>query len=171
MPNLKRHEFDLTQGSFSRLSHTLIFLKLTMKTSLTLRIFAGIAVLFGILTINSGGQVLFGDEATRANTGQVIAFVLWFNFCAGFAYVLAGIGLWFGMRWASLVAIVLAITTALLAVGLLVYIFLGGGYEMHTLVAMALRLGFLVLLARLARQEFETSTTLKRAPFKCLDLN
>lgn len=159
MPNLKRHEFDLTQGSFSRLSHTLIFLKLTMKTSLTLRIFAGIAVLFGILTINSGGQVLFGDEATRANTGQVIAFVLWFNFCAGFAYVLAGIGLWFGMRWASLVAIVLAITTALLAVGLLVYIFLGGGYEMRTLVAMALRLGFLVLLARLARQEFETSTT------------
>ena len=130
-----------------------------MKTSLTLRIFAGIAVLFGILTINSGGQVLFGDEATRANTGQVIAFVLWFNFCAGFAYVLAGIGLWFGMRWASLVAIVLAITTALLAVGLLVYIFLGGGYEMRTLVAMALRLGFLVVLARQARQELETSTT------------
>jgi hypothetical protein len=63
------------------------------------------------------------------------------------------------MRWASLVATVLAVTTALLAVGLLVYIFLGGGYEMRTLVAMALRLGFLVVLARLARQELEASTT------------
>jgi hypothetical protein len=130
-----------------------------MKTSRTLRILAGIAVLFGVLTIISGGQVLFGDEVTRANAGQVIAFVLWFNFCAGFAYVLAGIGLWFGIRWASLVATVLAITTALLAVALLVYIFLGGDYERRTLVAMALRLGFLVVLARLARQELEASTT------------
>jgi hypothetical protein len=67
------------------------------------------------------------------------------------------------MRWASLVAIVLAITTALLAVGLLLYIFLGGGYEMRTLVAMALRLGFLVVLARLARQELKTSDNLKRS--------
>ena len=136
---------------------------LTMKTSRTLRILAGIAVLFGVLTIISGGQVLFGDEVTRANAGQVIAFVLWFNFCAGFAYVFAGIGLWFGMRWASLVAFVLAITTALLAVGLLVYIFLGGGYEMRTLVAMALRLGFWVVLAILARQELKTSDNLKRS--------
>ena len=119
--------------------------------------------MFGVLTIISGGQVLFGDEVTRANAGQVIAFVLWFNFCAGFAYVFAGIGLWFGMRWASLVAFVLAITTALLAVGLLVYIFLGGGYEMRTLVAMALRLGFWVVLARLARQELKTSDNLKRS--------
>ena len=134
-----------------------------MKTSRTLRILAGIAVLFGVLTIISGGQVLFGDEVTRANAGQVIAFVLWFNFYAGFAYVFAGIGLWFGMRWASLVAFVLAITTALLAVGLLVYIFLGGGYEMRTLVAMALRLGFWVVLARLARQELKTSDNLKRS--------
>ena len=102
---------------------------------------------------------MFGDEVTRANAGQVIAFVLWFNFCAGFAYVLAGIGLWFGIRWASLVATVLAITTALLAVALLVYIFLGGDYERRTLFAMALRLGFLVVLARLAIQELEASTT------------
>ena len=108
-----------------------------MKTSRTLRILAGIAVLFGVLTIISGGQVLFGDEVTRANAGQVIAFVLWFNFCAGFAYVLA--------------------------VGLLIYIFLGGGYEMRTLVAMALRLGFWVVLARLARQELKTSDNLKRS--------
>ena len=50
-----------------------------------------------------------------------------------------------------------------LAVGLLVYIFLGGGYEMRTLVAMALRLGFWVVLARLARQELKTSDNLKRS--------
>jgi hypothetical protein len=124
-----------------------------MKTSSTLRILAGIAVLFGVLTVFSGGQVLFGSELSRANAGQVGAFVLWFNFCAGFGYVLAGVGLWFGMRWASLLASVLAMTTAVLSLSLVVHIVLGGGYEMRTLAAMALRMGFLAVLAWRARQE------------------
>jgi hypothetical protein len=130
-----------------------------MKTTRTLQILSGIAVLFGVLTSLSGGQLLFGNEINRANAGQVISFVLWFNFCAGFGYVLAGIGLWFGMRWASLVAILLAITTALMALALVVHILLGGGYEIRTLVAMALRLGFLSMLAIRARQELGTLTT------------
>ena len=124
-----------------------------MKTSSTLRILAGIAVLFGVLTVFSGGQVLFGSELSRANAGQVVAFVLWFNFCAGFGYVLVGVGLWFGMRWASLLASVLAMTTAVLSLSLVAHIVLGGGYEMRTLAAMVLRMGFLAVLAWRARQE------------------
>ena len=88
-----------------------------------------------------------------ANAGQVVAFVLWFNFCAGFGYVLAGVGLWFGMRWASLLASVLAMTTALLGLSLVVHIVLVGAYEMRTLAAMALRMGFLAVLAWRSRRE------------------
>ena len=37
------------------------------------------AILFGVLTILSGGQALFGGEAARAAVGAAVPFVLWFN--------------------------------------------------------------------------------------------
>jgi len=46
------------------------------------------AIVFGVATIGAGGDVLFGDGAKAA--GNVVGFVLWFNFLAGFAYVAAG---------------------------------------------------------------------------------
>lgn len=57
-----------------------------------------IAVVFGAMTIFSGGRALFGDEQARAAVGNAIPFVLWFNFFAGFAYILTGIGLWHELR-------------------------------------------------------------------------
>lgn len=52
-----------------------------------------VAVGFGLLTIKEGGTVLFGNEASRATAGNYVPFVLWSNFLAGFAYVVAGVGL------------------------------------------------------------------------------
>ncbi len=49
-----------------------------------------IAVVFGIVTIFVGGKTLFGGAEERAATGNIVPFVLWFNFVAGFAYVIAG---------------------------------------------------------------------------------
>ena len=46
----------------------------------SLRIAAGVAVLFGLLTIGSGGRVLFGGPAAAAAAGDAVPFVLW---CAG----------------------------------------------------------------------------------------
>jgi len=60
--------------------------------SRTLTITAAVATVFGLLTIVSGGRALFGG----VDMGAAVPFVLWFNFLAGFAYVLAGIGLWRG---------------------------------------------------------------------------
>ncbi|MFA7320575.1 MAG: hypothetical protein WC000_03825, partial [Dokdonella sp.] len=58
-----------------------------------------IAIIFGLLTIKEGGTVLFGGEAARSAAGKYVPFVLWFNFLAGFAYVLAGTGMWWRQRW------------------------------------------------------------------------
>ncbi len=49
---------------------------------------AVVAVIFGLLTIFSGGRALFGG----ADMGAVVPFVLWFNFLAGFAYVSRRLG-------------------------------------------------------------------------------
>ena len=60
-----------------------------------------IAVGFGLLTIKEGGTILFGDEEARSAAGNYVPFVLWFNFVAGFAYVIAGAGLWMQQRWGA----------------------------------------------------------------------
>ena len=70
-----------------------------------------VAVVFGLLTIKEGGTVLFGGEAARAVAGNYVPFVLWFNFLAGFAYVIAGAGLWALQRWAFWLALAIAIGT------------------------------------------------------------
>lgn len=49
-----------------------------------------VAVGFGIVTIIVGGKTLFGGQVERASAGNIVPFVLWFNFIAGFAYIIAG---------------------------------------------------------------------------------
>lgn len=67
-----------------------------------------VAVGFGLLTIKEGGTVLFGGESARAAAGNHVPFALWFNFLAGFAYVIAGAGLWARQRWAAWLALAIA---------------------------------------------------------------
>ncbi len=81
---------------------------------------AGVAVIFGLLTIVSGGSALFGGSAAAAAAGDAVPFVLWFNFLSGFVYVLVGIGIAMGRRWAVMLSIGIAATIAAVnaAVGL-----------------------------------------------------
>lgn len=67
---------------------------LKRRRGLWIWVVSPVAVVFGLLTIKVDGTVLFGGEAARAAAGNYVPFVLWFNFLAGFAYVIAGAGLW-----------------------------------------------------------------------------
>jgi hypothetical protein len=104
-----------------------------------LRAVAVVAGLFGVLTIRAGGDVLFGGIEARIAAGDVVPFVLWFNFLAGFAYIAAAIGLWMARPWGAWTAITIAATTALAFALLGVHVSLGGTYEMRTVWAMTLR--------------------------------
>ena len=100
---------------------------------------AVVAIGFGLLTIREGGAVLFVDGTGRAAAGNYVPFVLWFNFLAGFAYVIAGAGLWMHRRWAAWLAIAIAGATALVFLAFGVHVYLGGAWEQRTLIAMSLR--------------------------------
>ena len=123
-----------------------------MKTQRILKMLAVVAIIFGALTVFSGGRALFGDAQARASVGNAVGFVLWFNFLAGFAYVVTGIGLWAGRRWAGRAATLLAVATALVAVAFGVHVMGGGAYEMRTVGALALRLLFWVVVAAVAQR-------------------
>ena len=116
-----------------------------MKTSTRLprntwsRLLSLLAIGFGLLTLREGGAVLFVDGAARLAAGHYVPFVLWFNFLAGFAYVVAGVGLWLRRHWAAWLAVVIAVATALVFLAFGVHVALGGAWEQRTVIAMALR--------------------------------
>ena len=110
-----------------------------------------IAVLFGALTLFSGGSVLFVNGPARLAAGDYVPFVLWFNFFAGFAYILAGIGLFKRRQWAVRLAMGIAVATLLVFAGFGLHILNGGGYETRTIGAMALRSLVWLVIAFTAR--------------------
>ena len=100
---------------------------------------AAVALVFGLLTIVSGGQVLFGAEAARQAAGNYLPFVVWFNFLAGFAYVAAAAGLATGQPWAARLALAIAAATALAFSVFGLFVLGGAPFEARTAGAMTLR--------------------------------
>ena len=109
-----------------------------------------LAVLFGLMTLKEGGTVLFCGEAARTAAGAYVPFVLWFNFLAGFAYVVAGIALWRRQGWAAGLALGIALATALVFAAFGVYVMNGGAFEVRTMAAMALRTTVWLVVGALA---------------------
>jgi len=112
---------------------------ITAKRPVWVWITAITAVVFGIMTIKSGGNVLFIDGVARRAAGNYVDFVLWFNFLAGFFYVATGIGIWLEKAWAPAAAITIAALTLLVFGAFGIHIFYGGEYEQRTTAAMTLR--------------------------------
>ncbi len=117
------------------------------KQSRAGRVAGGVAIVFGLLTVVSGGSTLLG----QVEMGAVVPFVLWFNTAAGFTYVLAGLGLWLGREWAFPLSLAIFAATLLVFAGFGLHVGRGGAFEMRTVFAMALRSavwGVIVLVAR-----------------------
>jgi len=114
--------------------------KMCSKGKIVVRVLALVAIAFGVLTIKSGGAVLFWSEEARIAAGNYVPFVLWFNFLAGFVYIITGIGLLMFKPWAPKVAAILAASTltifAALGVGIA---FADLAHETRTIGAMVVR--------------------------------
>ncbi len=98
-----------------------------------------IALIFGGMTLFSGGSVLFVDGQARADAGNYVPFILWFNFIAGFFYIAAAIGIFIWQRWGVTLSRLIFIATVIAFIGLAGHIVTGGSFEMRTVMAMTLR--------------------------------
>jgi hypothetical protein len=121
-----------------------------MKSERILKWLGIAAMIFGILTVFSGGRALFGGIEARAGLGNIVPFVLWFNFLAGFVYVLAGVALLTARRWAAPLAMLLAVSTVLVFLAFAVHIVAGGSFEARTVGALSLRSLFWIAVALVA---------------------
>lgn len=127
-----------------------------------LKVAAGAAVIFGLLTIVSGGRVLFGGPAAAAAARYPVRFVLRFNLLSGFVYVLAGIGIAVGRRWAAMLSMGLAATIAAVFALFGLYVFQGAAFEMRTVGAMSLRLVVWVAIAAVAARHIALRKAIDR---------
>ncbi|MBI3095315.1 MAG: hypothetical protein HYY97_10630 [Rhodocyclales bacterium] len=134
-----------------------------MKPNRTLQGLAIAALAFGLLTIVSGGRVLFGGAEARAAAGNIVPFVLWFNFVAGFVYVAAAAALLKAWRGAARLALFLAVATVLVFLAFLAHVASGGAYEMRTLGALSIRALFWIVVAALALRAANDSSTRSHA--------
>lgn len=100
---------------------------------------AAFATGFGLMTIYSGGSVLFIDGEARRNAGNYVPFVLWFNFVAGFAYIAAAYGMLMRYRYTVGLSILIAGFTLTVFAAFGYFIIMGGEFETKTVVAMTLR--------------------------------
>jgi len=107
--------------------------------SITIWLISIVAILFGLLTIKSGGSVIFIDGPDRLAAGNYMPFVVWFNFLAGFIYLVAGAGLWLKKQWAIRLSIFIAVATLIVFIAFGIAILIGQAYEMRTVAAMSLR--------------------------------
>ena len=113
---------------------------------------AALSGAFGVATIASGGRVLFGSDAARAAAGHYVPFVLWFNFLAGFAYLVAAAGIGLARRWAAPLSAGIALATLLVGLAFGAHVLGGGPFEPRTVAAMALRLTVWTAIAALLRR-------------------
>ena len=106
-----------------------------------------IAFVFGALTIKSGGSVIFFDGPARQAAGNYVNFVVWFNFIAGFFYIVSAIGFLLNKPWTTKIATTIAITTLIIFAAFGFHILNDGLYEIRTVIAMSLRSTIWIIFA------------------------
>jgi hypothetical protein len=127
----------------------------TPRTPRWAAVLALVAIAFGAVTIVVGGKTLFGGVEVRGAAGNIVPFVLWFNFAAGFAYVIAGIGLFSRKRWAAYLSVAIAVATIAVSIALGIRIFIGLAFEGRTVGAMIIRSAVWIAIAALARRKLK----------------
>ena len=120
--------------------------------SLVIWIIAAVAVAFGLLSIKSGGSILFLDDSYREAAGNYVPFVLCFNFIAGFVYIVTGVGLWMQKIWAVWLSVFIVVATLIVFAILGMHILQGGSYEVRTIGVMSFRTVIWTLIALFARR-------------------
>ena len=132
------------------------------KQSVFLRILGVVAILFGIMTLKSGGATLFIDSATREVSGNFIPFVVWSNFLMGFAYIIAGIGIWLNQNWTKVLTIGIVTITLLTFFVFGIYILMDGVFEIKTVKVMTFRSLFWIFVLLMMRTKKSISENISK---------
>lgn len=117
-----------------------------IKKPLWIKVISAVTIIFGMATIKEGGSVLFTEEG-RLSAGNFVPFVLWFNFIAGFIYILAGIAIFRLNKCSKHLSSMIAVSSLLVFICFGIHIFNGGAYEVRTVIAMTIRTSLWIIIS------------------------
>lgn len=112
-----------------------------------LRIAALFTFAFGVLTLFSGGAVIFGPDHMRDAAGAYMPMVVWFNFLAGAAYIFASITIWRSHPSAFLFSLCIALATLGITIAFAINALNGAEFEGRTVGALSLRIAIWAIMA------------------------
>ena len=108
------------------------------------------AGIFGLMTIVSGGLVLFGPPEAQAAAGNAVRFVVVFNFAAGFAYLAGAWALFRHHPAARGIALGIGLATLAVLAAFIVTALSGTPVELRTALALPFRAAIWLAIAWLA---------------------
>ncbi len=120
------------------------------KRSIIIWLVSIIAIIFGLVTIKSSGSVIFIDGSFRAEQGNFVPFIVWFNFSMGFVYIVTGFSIWKEERNGVWLSFFIIVATILAFAIFGTHILQGGEYEIKTVYAMTARISIWTVLASLS---------------------
>lgn len=119
---------------------------ITINKTIYKKIAASVAVVFSILSIKEGSQVLLGITLPDY---VVLTPLLIYNVAMGGIGVLVGIALWLNHRWALLLTTIVAAAHIIVLFVVGVLYFSGGAAAMHSIQAMSIRVVVWLVIALL----------------------
>jgi len=137
--------------------------KLTFMKNTITGLGALASVLFGLLSVFTGGSVILDLFGMRKNHGDYVLFVVWANFLSGFFYVIASYGFLKMKNWTSPLLLSTLYLLVATSIALLIWVWNGSPYENKTLNIMSFRIALtavLWLMARSFRKRFSISMIL-----------
>lgn len=93
---------------------------------------------FGLLSLKSGGSVLFIEDA-RIAAGNIVPFIVWFNVLAVPLYLVGAIAVWREERYGQRLMTLLFVAFLAADAYLIYHVQSGGLFEMRTVYAMTFR--------------------------------
>ena len=108
-------------------------------------ILVAVLAAFGLLTFFLSTSVIFDLFGIRAKEGDYVLVVVWANFLASIAYLIAAVGIIRSQKWATTLLAVATIILLAAFVALMYHVNAGGLYETKTIGAMIFRTSLTLL--------------------------
>lgn len=125
-----------------------------------LKITAIFSLIFGLMTLKEGGFALFDINGARASDGNIVPFVLQFNFFSGFIYILIAFGLYKKKEWVKRLSLVMVVGIMTVFLFFIMHINNGGLYETKTLYAICFRSFTWIFIALISNRKLKNNSSI-----------